>query len=429
MGLVYDSTGYVSITNCTNTGALTGRETNLATSATNRRFNIGGIAAAMDGMVTDCTNSGTLIYSSQRGDGNDASYYPQNALSYLGGIVGSGYYAAGQDNLIISDCVNTGDIYLRSAANRYNSALGGIVGWPNDEIDLSTSRISACTSSGNIVENGFALVRIGGISGGSGRVESCTFRGNIISYHRKAMKYYPSNLSPAASNAGTGSVYMGGIMGVKHFADGHGATDCIVEGATLRYALNEATDGSGDETIPGNRLIFGIGGIFGGLLDPGNLDPVIDDMTVAEGCTIHCSIESNHPRDLGYICGRISDLTKVLHYQFGSSSKPITVKGGSRISYSYKSSAGGAYIPYSASVSSSEDLKLYSADSMSTWSYAWNSDTSTGTYNYKDSAKMGCLIGGLRSLSSSQYDKYVGFAAGSEITSTTEGLSNGGNLF
>ena len=121
---------YGTITNCTNSGSVSGT------------FESGGIAGINAGTVSNCTNNSSI-----------SSY-----SHYSGGITGI-------NSGTISGCTNSGSI-----SSRYHS--GGIAGGNNK------GTISNCTNSGNVSSNSSG----GGIAGhNAGTVSNCTNSGRVSS--------------------------------------------------------------------------------------------------------------------------------------------------------------------------------------------------------------------------------------------------------
>ena len=121
--------------------------------------------------IDNFDNSGTVIY------GSDAIFYgtvSSNPDMFIGGV--GGYKVSGS----ISNCDNSGDIYLRAANANYHHNVGGVFGQSNS-YSLETKN---CNNEGNIsVESTFETkrFRIGGIWGDlyCSVVNDCVNTGNI----------------------------------------------------------------------------------------------------------------------------------------------------------------------------------------------------------------------------------------------------------
>ena len=139
------------ISNCTNSGNVT-LETDNSTS-----LYLGGICAYIEKVntgiktttsVTECTNTGTLYLKSTIAE---SSNYP-----FIGGIIGYSDYADNRDELLISDCRNSGSVTLDKVGNQ-GASVGGIIG----EAENNKYRILDCLNTGAI--SGYC--KVGGIAG------------------------------------------------------------------------------------------------------------------------------------------------------------------------------------------------------------------------------------------------------------------------
>ncbi len=185
-GVVGYCTGAGALTNCTNSGTVTGQGNNT-----------GGVVGYCDGDISNCTNCDSGTVSSSQYVGGVVAYATGtvsdcsnsatvSGIQYVGGIVG----------LIeaeLSDCENTGEI-TASGSN-----VGGIAGKTNSEI-------SNCTNSGAVT----GADQVGGVVGNStSAVTACTNEGDV-------------------TITGSGSSYYAG--GVAGYIDGGTVTDCINNG-------------------------------------------------------------------------------------------------------------------------------------------------------------------------------------------------------
>ena len=169
-----------SMDNCENSGNIKVLYSKMSESSLSSvgRFVFGGLVGDGWGDISNSNNSGSLnvVMTDPAGTfkGSNAG-----ATTYMGGIAGSGYFSLDQTELNITNCHNTGDIYMRSDnTHTTNHACGGIVGWPGKESGC-TAVTKDCSNTGDITVDGSIKTRVGGIQGGSGRVENCINKGTI----------------------------------------------------------------------------------------------------------------------------------------------------------------------------------------------------------------------------------------------------------
>ena len=179
-GVVGQGTATFSMDNCKNSGNIKAYYSNMASSTLTSagRFVYGGLVGDAWGDISNSDNAGSLNVVMTSADG---SFTGKNAGATMlaGGIAGSGYYSKNQTELNITNCHNTGDLYMRSDnTHTTNHTCGGIVGWPGKESGC-TAVTKDCSNTGNVTVEGNIKARVGGIQGGSGRVENCINRGII----------------------------------------------------------------------------------------------------------------------------------------------------------------------------------------------------------------------------------------------------------
>ncbi|MGM9742261.1 MAG: fibronectin type III domain-containing protein [Candidatus Cryptobacteroides sp.] len=269
------------MTSCTNNGTVTLVNTSIdKLSATAQRQQIGGIAGAPDGVIDGCVNNGT-VEASLLSSTSDA-YATNECIIHAGGIGGGDYYV-GQDNTQYINCINNGAVNVNLDASKSNSAIGGIVGWPNVEGAIKVAMTKGCKNTGTITLSGHGKARIGGIMGGTGDIIDCVNIGEV-------------KVLSAVENACS----VGCIAGFH--SQGHVITGCTVNGS--------ATASCG---------VLGIGGLVG---NHGNAAG-----TIGEGCVINCSINGGTETNSGMLIGYFNGTSKVIHV--GTDANPVKIAGGS----------------------------------------------------------------------------------------------------
>ena len=267
-----------TVDNCENYGEVFYNLTKADGSGTSGRTVVAGIVGSTWGDVTNCKNFG-LVKNVQKYDAAQP-----NHLTYVGGISGCDYYAKSQSESNIINCVNEGDIIFDNSVGTSNNACGGIVGWPGKEGSVTTATQN-CVNKGNITVSGTGKVRLGGIQGGSGRIQDCQNSGSIT-----------------INETNSGSVY-GGIAG---FHSGG-------------YELTGSTN-TGD--IVSNVPVTG-GGV-GGLM--GNIGNAAHGVGLIANNVVKCLVRSVEGTcGVGMIVGHFNGKTKEIH--FGSADQPISVGG------------------------------------------------------------------------------------------------------
>lgn len=301
VGLTYNA----SVNNCTNTGIvrsfLSKIDNASSVYSTDTRATIGGIVGNQQGTIQECINAGEVEakWITSAHNASLKKYF----VSQAGGISGGVYNSANKTNSSIIDCIHNGSLTVtcdsrgedktESNSGPSNNAVGGIVGWPGSESGM-TGLIQGCSSKGSIVVDGFGLIRVGGISGGTAPISGGSVSGDIT-----------------IKGKIVGS-YVGGV--VAYATGAYKVQDVIVDGLTIDYVNSTAM----------NSVIYGIGGLIG---QPQNVSGAV----FGEGCSVLTTIKSNHSRDIGFLGGRNTNQNGTNTMTFGSNSKPIIVRKGCKI--------------------------------------------------------------------------------------------------
>ena len=281
-GIIGQSTASFSMDNCKNSGNIKAYYSDMASTMSNLsskcRFVYGGLVGDAWGDISNSDNAGSLniVMTSEGGTFTGAS---AGMTIYSGGIVGSGYYSLNQTELNITNCHNSADIYMRSDnTHATNHACGGIVGWPGKESGC-TAVTKDCSNTGNVTVEGNIKARVGGIQGGSGRVENSINEGTIT------------------ANCADASV-IGGIAGFH--SSSYQMTNC---------------ENYGDIVSP-KAGIYAAGfiGQFGNATN-----------SATTGCKINCKVQGVEGGCVGMLVGSFNGTTKVI--SIGSESAPCEVAG------------------------------------------------------------------------------------------------------
>lgn len=239
--------------------------------------NYTGLIGKIDGgEVKDVTVSGTITGAqytagiagrilnngSVEGCTNNASV---NGTKYVGGIVG---YALGESEpyeMLVSQCVNTGNITATGDDAKY---VGGVIG-------MSSAEVTGCSNSGSITN---ILNSTGGIVGeqrNSGKVTGCTNTGEvtetgttnaawgaggIVGYVRYYDTNFPQSPIEISNNTNyasvSGYVGVGGIAGVWYYggecSDNNNFAPSIVAASQFVAGI------IGDFQLNGNQPTFGV---------------------------------------------------------------------------------------------------------------------------------------------------------------------------
>lgn len=281
----YGAPGF-SMSGCENKGnvvfALTGAEKEMTREI--ERTQIGGLAGAPCGPVEDCVNNGNIdvsVSNSAKG-----TTLPYAYIVLVGGIGGGDWLFTVKGSVNVNSsyksCINNGTIYLYTDANLSNSAVGGIVAWPGQEAAHDKSTVG-CTNNGKIAVSGVGKVRAGGIQGGTGNVENCINKGEVV-----------VNSADKTSAAG-------GICAFH--SQGHIIKDCKNYGNVTSKLDLEG----------------GVAGLIGNL---GNAKT-----SSGEGCVVECTVENNTTSQsyTGMVIGKYNGTSNAT--TLGTGQNPIIVEG------------------------------------------------------------------------------------------------------
>ena len=282
---VSDPTHEVTVKNCSNSGIISFTYDNLnASSAAVSRSAVCGVVANTGGDVSNCHNTGA-IYGTMVAADRSKAYSDVNIILHASGVAGIDYFvkkikgSADQNETNITDCTNSGPIYVDSDMTKSNNAVGGVSAWPAAE-SASITVIKNCVNSGHIYVKGLLKIRAGGIAGGTNSIEDCKNTGNI-----------------EVENADAASVF--GLINGFH-SQTHTLKNCEAEG-TIKSAVK----------------VGGLGGICGGI---GNAEN-----TLCEGCKVNAAIESSATKQCGLIVGVLNGSTK--NITIGTADSPVKVAG------------------------------------------------------------------------------------------------------
>ena len=214
VGGVVGDAYYSTVTNCYNTGSVTGSD-----------YYVGGVVGyANSSTITNCYNTGVITGSGDR----------------VGGVVGYAYSST------VTNCYNTGSV-------TGIEDVGGVVG---DVYYNST--ITNCYNTGNITGSGS---RVGGVAGyalSSARVTNCYNTGAIDGYSSVGGVVGYAYDSQITNCYNTGSVsgsyeYVGGVVGLANNPD---ITNNYYGGnCTLSYGIGSSSSNTGaskDENLIAN---------------------------------------------------------------------------------------------------------------------------------------------------------------------------------
>ncbi|MBR0030033.1 MAG: hypothetical protein IJP55_07315, partial [Bacteroidales bacterium] len=159
-------------------------------------------------------------------------------------------------------------------------AVGGIVGWPQSEDKTAVYVAKNCTNSGDITFEGRAKVRIGGVHGGTGRMDGCKNTGKITFVSGQSG-------SVAASVA-------------AFHSQAHTFSNCVAEG-----------------TVEAKAPLNALGGLVANL---GNVA-----FTGMDGCSVNCTLIGGPVGNTGLIVGKFNGTSNAI--TLGSADDPIEVAG------------------------------------------------------------------------------------------------------
>lgn len=271
-------TGF-SISGSDNKGKISYINTNIdAATASIQRISVAGIAGAANGKISACHNY--AVVDVKLASEAKAAFAAQNYVGVIGGISGGDYYADGQDATAIEDCINEGDLSFYNDGTKSNSAFGGIVGWPGAESAQTKVIATNCVNKGKIVFSGFGKVRIGGVEGGTGRMDGCTNEGEVI------------------MESGNSANAIGSLCGFH--SQNHAIKNCKAFGS-----------------VTAKSAVAGIGGLIG---NNGNATN-----TSGDNCEVNCTITGGDATVAGLVIGYFNGTSSKV--TLGSASAPIKVAG------------------------------------------------------------------------------------------------------
>ena len=275
----YGYTGF-SANGCSNSGEVSFQFTSIErVTAESERHQIGGIAGSPCGGISNCVNDGNVTVCAVTT--SHTAFSAINVLLDIGGICGGEFFSPGQNVTNILSCTNNGNISVDFDATDSNTAVGGIVGWPNLEASVN-NRTEDCVNTGTITVYGNGKGRFAGIQAGTGRIINCRNEGDII-------------IEKTSSNSSAGGL-------CAFHSSGHSLT-------------GSSTTGS----IRTKVALLAQGGLIGVVSN--------QSMTIGEGCSVNCALESaasGHGR-IGMVVGWYNGTSA--KNSVGTSSNPISVEG------------------------------------------------------------------------------------------------------
>ena len=235
------------------------------TATNDNYFGTGGIigyVANDNAIVSNCSNTGDITWSQQ---------ISSKGYSYLGGVIG-------RCNGLLSGCSNSGTVTFSGKNSAQNPFIGGIVG---TNTNLSGDRISNCTNNGNIVVNAPNQTNkyfyIAGIAGRSYGNVTATNNGNIEINVLTCTRIYAGGLIGLAES---GSI-TGTNTGNFTIAEGCKGNDNILAGgiagqskAPLTSCTNSGTISNAGDAANDKKYIN-----LGGIIGYNYTDAVITDCT------------------------------------------------------------------------------------------------------------------------------------------------------
>lgn len=276
-------TGYtnaaVQISNCSS--AMTLNIGGAFEVTSNNYFGTGGIVGNIahdDATLIDCSNTGNINWSQQ---------ISAKGYSFLGGV-------AGRSQGVISGCSNGGTVTYSGKNSAQNPFVGGIVG-TNSKV--SGDRIYNCTNNGDIVVNtstqSSKYVYFGGIAGRSYGDITATNNGNLILTQITCTKLYVAGL---VAQAESGSI-TGTNNGALTISDACTGKEDILAGgivANAKVAINNCTN---------TGAITNAGAVTkeGQYIDIGGIAGYNDGNSPLTNCSNSGEI-SNTGNSAGYVC-------------------------------------------------------------------------------------------------------------------------------
>ena len=215
-------------------------------------FGFGGVignVANNDATLSNCSNTGDITLSQQ---------ISAKGYTFLGGV-------AGRSQGLITGCSNSGTVSFTGMNSAQNPYIGGIVGTNSN---VSGDRIHNCTNSGNIVVNAPNQTNknfyVAGIAGRSYGGVTATNNGNVEIQELTCTAIYAGGLVALAEN---GSL-TGTNAGKLTIAEGCKGNDNIVAGGIVGHSKASITTCTNDgeifnfgSTEVGNIEIAGIVGL------------------------------------------------------------------------------------------------------------------------------------------------------------------------
>ena len=221
-------TGSVKITEAKNTG-----EISFNTVQMTGQLWCGGIAGYMDGEATmsGCTNDGPVSVVAQTS---------LTGQSFFGGVLG----ARADKNVTFNECVNKKTLTVKIPSSGTNDGFyyfGGVVGANKGHT------YSNCANYGDIIYEGAAKIRIGGIASYTNKVATGVVRcnitakctgydyseiGGVISYTSGSEVKGAKFEGTIDTSNSTKKVYTGGIIG-KMAGEGQKYNDCMFKGSLI----------------------------------------------------------------------------------------------------------------------------------------------------------------------------------------------------
>ena len=189
VGYAYASSDNITITNCYNTGSVSGSQ------------RVGGVVGYANAefsdsiTITNCYNTGSVTSTATSnvyvgGVVGQAYIYTSSTITitncyntgnvtstvtskeYVGGVVGQAYPYSSSSTITITNCYNTGDVTGSATSNSY---VGGVVG--NANASSSTITITNCYNTGSVSGDSY----VGGVVGeasGTTTITSCYYGAN-----------------------------------------------------------------------------------------------------------------------------------------------------------------------------------------------------------------------------------------------------------
>ena len=243
VGGVVGVASYSAITNCYNTGAV------------DEDSSIGGVVGYVtSSTVTNCYNTGTVTGSDYSVGGVVGEAYSYSTITncYNTGSVTGSYYSVGGvvgfawPDVTITNCYNTGSV---TGGVCY---VGGVVGDAYDSTVTNcynTGTVSGERSVGGVVGNARSSARVTNCYN-TGSVSGSRDVGGVVGWARSSARV--TNCYNTGSVTGSGD-YVGGVVG---YVDSSTITNCYYGGnCTLSYGIGSSSSNTGaskDENLIAN---------------------------------------------------------------------------------------------------------------------------------------------------------------------------------